>query len=322
MPSHSVEIDGDQAFRSESTTGRGLDGTYSGALSFLRRRYTRDLSQADVAVVGIPFDLATSYRPGARLGPRAIRAGSVQLAELKAFPFGFDPFDTLAVVDWGDVYFDWGYGSEAPDVITRDIAGILAQNTATLCLGGDHFVTYPILRAYAEKYGPIRLIHFDAHCDTWPDDGKRLDHGSMFARAAKEGIVIAEKSVQIGLRTWNDDDYGFTELNAPWVHKNGVQAVIDRTLEVVGTDGPAYMTFDIDCLDPAFAPGTGTPVAGGLSSAQALEIVRNLGEIDWVGADVVEVAPAYDNAEITAIAAATIGHDWLCLMAQKKQAKG
>lgn len=322
MPSHSVEIDGDQAFRSESTTGRGLDGTYSGALSFLRRRYTRDLSQADVAVVGIPFDLATSYRPGARLGPRAIRAGSVQLAELKAFPFGFDPFDTLAVVDWGDVYFDWGYGSEAPDVITRDIAGILAQDTATLCLGGDHFVTYPILRAYAEKYGPIRLIHFDAHCDTWPDDGKRLDHGSMFARAAKEGIVIAEKSVQIGLRTWNDDDYGFTELNAPWVHKNGVQAVIDRTLEVVGTDCPAYMTFDIDCLDPAFAPGTGTPVAGGLSSAQALEIVRNLGEIDWVGADVVEVAPAYDNAEITAIAAATIGHDWLCLMAQKKQAKG
>ncbi len=322
MPSHSVEIDGDQAFRSDSTTGRGLDGTYSGALSFLRRKYSRDLSQADVAVVGIPFDLATSYRPGARLGPRAIRAGSVQLAELKAFPFGFDPFDTLAVVDWGDVYFDWGYGSEAPDVITKDIAGILAQDTATLCLGGDHFVTYPILRAYAEKYGPIRLIHFDAHCDTWPDDGKRLDHGSMFARAAKEGIVIAEKSVQIGLRTWNDDDYGFTELNAPWVHKNGVQAVIDRTLEVVGTDGPAYMTFDIDCLDPAFAPGTGTPVVGGLSSAQALEIVRNLGEIDWVGADVVEVAPAYDNAEITAIAAATIGHDWLCLMAQKKQAKG
>jgi agmatinase len=140
----------------------------------------------------------------------------------------------------------------------------------------------------------------------------------MFARAANEGIILPEKSVQIGLRTWNDDDYGFVEMNAPWVHRNGPQAVIERVLNVVGEDGPAYMTFDIDCLDPAFAPGTGTPVAGGLSSAQALEIVRGLGAINFVGADVVEVAPAYDHAEITAIAAATIAHDWLCLMAARK----
>lgn len=321
MPSHSVEIEGDQAFRLEDNMGRGLDATYSGALSFMRRRYTRDVTGADLAVVGIPFDLATTYRPGARLGPRAVRAGAVQLAELKAFPFGFDPFDHLSVVDWGDVYFDSGYGVNAPDIITRDIAGILEKDCKTLCLGGDHFITYPILKAYAEKHGPIRLIHFDAHCDTWPDDGQRLDHGSMFARAAKEGIVVPEKSVQIGLRTWNDDDYGYVELNAPWVHKNGVQAVIDRVLEVVD-DGPAYMTFDIDCLDPAFAPGTGTPVVGGLSSAQALEIVRNLGDLNWVGGDVVEVAPAYDHAEITAIAAATVAHDWLCLLARKKAAAG
>jgi len=315
-------IEGDQAFRAEGLIGRGLDATYSGALSFLRRKYTRDLTGADVAVVGIPFDLATSYRPGARLGPRAIRAASVQLSELKAFPFGFDPFERLAVADWGDVYFDWGYGKDAPDIITAEITTILTSDVKTLCLGGDHFVTYPILRAHAEKHGPIRLIHFDAHCDTWPDDGVRLDHGSMFARAAKEGIVIPEKSVQIGLRTWNDDGYGFVEMNAPWVHRNGVDAVIARTLEVVGTDGPAYMTFDIDCLDPAFAPGTGTPVAGGLSSAQALEIVRGLGTLNWVGADVVEVAPAYDHAEITAIAAATIAHDWLCLLAEKMPKQG
>tara|TARA_A100000171_G_C2116206_1_gene137956 strand:- start:39 stop:1016 length:978 start_codon:yes stop_codon:yes gene_type:complete len=321
MSMHAGDVDGDQAFRAESLIGRGHDATYSGATSFLRRKYTRDLKTADVAVVGIPFDLATTYRPGARLGPRAVRAASVQLSELKAFPFGFDPFDTLAVADWGDVYFDSGYGKDAPDVITADFRRILATDTKTLGLGGDHFVTYPILRAYAEKYGPIRLIHFDAHCDTWPDDGVRLDHGSMFARAATEGLVIPEKSVQIGLRTWNDDDYGYVEMNAPWIHKNGVQAVIDRTLEVVGTEGPAYMTFDIDCLDPAFAPGTGTPVAGGLSSAQGLEIVRGLGAINWVGADVVEVAPAYDHAEITAIAAATIGHDWLCLLAEKKRAE-
>ena len=319
MPLHSVEIEGDQAFRAEETLGRGLDATYSGALSFLRRKYSRDLDGVDVAVMGIPFDLATSYRPGARLGPRAVRAGSVQLAELKAFPFGFDPFDHLAVVDWGDVYFDWGYGVEAPEIITKDVASVLATGTKTLCFGGDHFVTYPILRAYAEAFGPIRLVHFDAHCDTWPDDGKRLDHGSMFARAAKEGIVDAQHSVQIGLRTWNDDDYGFTELNAPWVHANGPQAVVDKVLSIVGDTAPAYMTFDIDCLDPAFAPGTGTPVAGGLSSAQALEIIRGIGAVNWMGADVVEVAPAYDHAEITAIAAATVAHDWLCLLAQKKR---
>ena len=319
MPSHSTEIEGDQAFRTEETLGRGLDATYSGALSFLRRKYSRDLANVDVAVVGIPFDLATSYRPGARLGPRAVRAGSVQLAELKAFPFGFDPFDHLAVVDWGDVYFDWGHGVEAPEIITRDVASVLAAGAKTLCFGGDHFVTYPILRAYAEVHGPIRLVHFDAHCDTWPDDGKRLDHGSMFARAATEGIVDAKNSVQIGLRTWNDDDYGYTELNAPWVHANGTQAVIDKVVSIVGDTAPAYMTFDIDCLDPAFAPGTGTPVAGGLSSAQALEIIRGLGSVNWVGADVVEVAPAYDHAEITAIAAATVAHDWLCLLAQKKR---
>ncbi|NMM45164.1 agmatinase [Rhodospirillaceae bacterium KN72] len=313
------DIEGDQAFRGEGLLGRGHDNTFSGALSFLRRKYSRDVTGADIAVVGVPFDLATTNRSGARLGPRAMRAGSAELSSLNAFPFGFDPFDYLGVVDWGDIYFDWGHGAAVPGIITKEISGILSQGAKTLCLGGDHFITYPILKAYYEKYGPIRLVHFDAHCDTWPDDGTRMDHGSMFARAATEGIVIPEKSVQVGLRTWNDDDYGFTELNAPWVHKNGVQATIDKILEVVGTDGPAYMTFDIDCLDPAFAPGTGTPVSGGLSSAQALEIVRALGPIDWVGADVVEVAPAYDHGEITALAAATIAHDWLCLMAEKKR---
>jgi agmatinase len=325
MPSYSKDIDGDQAFRAadgpSGLLGRGLDATYSGAVSFLRRKFTRDLTGADVAVVGIPFDLATTYRPGARLGPRAVRAASVQLAELKAFPFGFDPFDRLAVADWGDVYFDSGHGAaEAPKAITDSIAGILDAGAKTLCFGGDHFVTYPILKAHFDRHGPLRLVHFDAHCDTWPDDGTRLDHGSMFARAAKEGIVDPAHSVQIGLRTWNDDEYGFQVMDAPWVHRNGPDAVIERTLDVVGTEAPAYLTFDIDCLDPAFAPGTGTPVAGGLSSAQALEILRGLGDLNWTGADVVEVAPAYDHAEITAIAAATLAHDWLCLEAKKKPA--
>lgn len=317
MPVSDTEVEGDQAFRLDNIRDRGLDNTYSGALSFLRRKFTRDLTGADVAVVGVPFDLATTYRPGARLGPRAVRAGSVQLAELKQFPFGFNLFEKLGIVDWGDIYFDGGHADAIPDIITRDIAGILAQDVKTLSLGGDHFVTYPILRAYAEKFGPMSIVHFDAHCDTWPDDGTRLDHGSMFARAAKEGIIDPKRSAQIGLRTWNDEDYGFTVMDAPYVHANSIETVIERTLDAVG-EAPAYMTFDIDCLDPAFAPGTGTPVAGGLSSAQALAIIRGLGALNWKGADVVEVAPSYDHAEITAIAAATIAQDWLCLLAAKQ----
>ena len=184
-------------------------------------------------------------------------------------------------------------------------------------LGGDHFVTYPLLRAHARKqFGPLSLIHFDAHCDTWDDDGTRLDHGSMFLRAVREGIVDAEHSVQIGIRTHNSDTHGFTVLGAPWVHREGIPAVIDVIREVVGSRR-AYLTFDIDCIDPAFAPGTGTPVAGGLTTAQALAAIRSLGEFDIVGMDVVEVSPPFDIAEVTALAAATIAHDMICLRAVK-----
>lgn len=312
--------DGDQAFRKDSLLGRAAEMTYAGALSFLRRRYSRDLTGADVAVSGIPYDGAVTYRPGARLGPRSIRAASVQLAELKAFPFGFDPFDTLGVVDMGDCFIDPHHPETVVDTITDHIAGILAAGAIPLSFGGDHFVTYPILRAIASKYGAVSLLHFDAHCDTWDDDGKRFDHGSMFLRAKNEGLIDVARSVQVGIRTHNDSDHGFEILTAPWVHRHGIDAAIDAVRARVG-EGPVYLTFDIDCLDPAFAPGTGTPVAGGLSSAQALGIVQGLSGLDLVGADVVEVAPAYDVSEITAIAAATIAHDILCLLALRKGAK-
>jgi agmatinase len=307
---------GDQAFRAESLYGRREESTFAGALSFLRRRYTRDLTGVDVAVTGIPFDLATSFRAGARFGPAAVRAGSVQLAELKAFPWRFDPFDHLAVVDYGDCYFYHGHPDRAAEKITAHTREILDAGAKTLSLGGDHFVTYPILRAYAAKHGPVSLVHFDAHPDTWPDDGTELNHGSMFTRAVAEGVVDPETSVQIGIRTVAPQR-GFTVLDAPFVHEKGSQAVAERALQVLG-GRPAYLTFDIDCLDPAFAPGTGTPVAGGLSSAQALAILRALDEVNWLGMDVVEVAPSYDHAEITAIAAATLAHDWLCLLARRK----
>ena len=262
---------GDQAFRREQLFGRDPEMTFGGALSFLRRNYTKDLNNVDIAVTGIPFDMATSNRPGTRFGPRAIRAGSVGLAELEAYPFGFDPFDHVAVADYGDCFIDYGYPQNAPELIELHAEEILSSNTMMLSMGGDHYITYPILKAHAKKHGPLSLIHFDAHCDTWVDDGRRMDHGSMFLRALNEGIIDPTTSVQIGIRTHNSKTYGFTVLGAPWIHREGIPAAIDVLNEVVGENN-AYLTFDIDCLDPAFAPGTGTPVAGGLSSAQALEL--------------------------------------------------
>lgn len=312
---------GDQAFRKSELLGREAEMTYAGALSFLRRRYTRDLEGVDVAVSGVPYDGAVTYRPGARLGPRAIRAASVQLAELKAFPFGFDPFDTLAVVDYGDCFIDPHHPESVVAAVEAHITALLSAGVFPLTLGGDHFIAYPILRAIAAQHGPVALLHFDAHPDTWEDDGKRHDHGSMFLRAKDEGLIDVSRSTQVGIRTYNDSDHGFDILTAPWVNRHGVDATIKAIRERIG-DAKVYLTFDIDCLDPAFAPGTGTPVPGGLSSAQALDIIRGLGGLDLVGADVVEVSPAYDVSEITAIAAATVAHDILCLLAVKKGAVG
>jgi len=307
-------IQGDQAFRRKNLLGRNPEMTFGGALSFLRRNYTKDLTDVDVAVTGVPFDMATSNRPGARFGPRAIRAGSVGLAELEAYPFGFDPFAYLSVADYGDCFIDYGYPQHAAEKIEQHADQILSSDTMMISMGGDHFITYPLLKAHAKKHGPLSLIHFDAHCDTWLDDGERMDHGSMLFRAIREGIVDPTTSIQIGIRTHNSETYGFTVLGAPWIHREGVPATVDVIREVVG-DNQAYLTFDIDCLDPAYAPGTGTPVAGGLSSSQALEAVRSLGEFNIVGMDLVEVAPQYDVGEITAIAGATILHDFICLQA-------
>ncbi|MGR3724253.1 agmatinase [Abyssibius alkaniclasticus] len=311
---------GDQAFRATSNNERWAEMTYGGALSFLRRRMTRELAGVDVVVSGVPYDASVTYRPGCRLGPRAIRAASVQLAELKAFPFGFDPFETLSVVDWGDCMVD----PHHPETVTPDIVDharkIIATGAKMLTLGGDHYTSYPLLKAHAEKYGPVALLQVDAHCDTWPDDPTRLDHGSMFGRAAAEGIIDVAKSTQLGLRTYNDSDHGFEILTAPWVHRNGIDAAVKVIAERAGNT-PLYISFDIDGLDPAFAPGTGTPVPGGLSSWQGLELIRALGPLNLIGMDVVEVSPPYDHAEITALAAAHIAHDWLCLLAAKAGAK-
>ena len=314
------DINTDQAFTKKSLYGRANEMTYGGALSFLRRKYTKDLKGVDIAVSGIPYDAATSFRPGARFGPKAIREASVQLAELLAFPDGIDPFKTLAVIDYGDCELDYGFHGNVVSEIENHAKTILDSGAEMLTFGGDHFVTYPILRAHAEKYGPIALVHFDAHTDSWPDEDGRLDHGTMFSRAIKENLIDTKHSIQIGIRTHNSNTKGVTILDAPWVHENGINKVINKIIDVV-KDAPAYLTFDIDGLDPAYAPGTGTPVSGGLTSAQALGIIRGLGGLNFIGADVVEVAPAYDHADITAIVAATIAHDYLVLRAKQKNKK-
>jgi agmatinase len=311
---------GDGAFRATGNRERWAEMTYGGAVSFLRRRYTRDLEGVDVAVMGFPYDASVTYRPGCRLGPRAIRAASVQLAELKAFPFGFDLFEALAIVDAGDAMLD----PHHPDTIARDIeaaaAGVIATGAKLLGLGGDHFVTYPIQRAHAARHGPLALIQVDAHGDLWADDPGRLDHGTMIGRAIREGVVDAARSTQVGIRTFHDTTEGLDVLTAPWVHRNGISAALEVIRARAG-EAPVYLSFDIDALDPAFAPGTGTPVPGGLTSAQALELVRGLKDLNLVGMDIVEVSPPYDHAEITALAAAHLAHDWLCVLAEKAGAK-
>ena len=299
----------------EAAVGRvkqppAAEPTYAGITSFMRRRYSRDLTGVDLAISGVPFDTATTNRPGSRFGPRAIRAASIQSAWARHFPWEFDPFDLLACVDHGTP-------QDTPALIEAHATRILEAGSALLTLGGDHFISYPLLKAHARKHGTLALIHFDAHSDTWPDEeGKRIDHGTMFYHAAREGLIDPARSVQVGLRTTNDDVMGFQVLDAREVHRSTPEQIAERIRARVG-EHPVYLTFDIDCLDPAFAPGTGTPVCGGLSSHQALEILRGLRGINLVGMDVVEVAPPYDNAEVTALAGATLAMEMICLYAAR-----
>lgn len=307
----------DLGITAESLRSDASEPTYSGVQSFLRRRYSKNLDGVDVAVVGIPLDLATSNRPGARFGPLAVRNASAIMAWERPYGWEFDPRKELAIVDYGDVHFDFARPDRIADDIEQQIATMLASDAAVLSLGGDHYLTYPVLKAMHARHGPLSLIHFDAHSDSWEDEEGRLySHGTMFWHAAREGIVVPEKSVQIGIRTYNAETSGFNIFDAPWVHGHDTRALCDQVHRIVG-DRKAYLSFDVDCLDPAFAPGTGTPVGGGLSTAQALQILKGLRGIDFVGGDVVEVAPAYDVGQVTALAAAHVAYEFLALYAAR-----
>ncbi|MGZ9812467.1 agmatinase [Pseudoroseicyclus sp. H15] len=305
----------DEAFTARSSRGLVGENAFGGATSFLRRRYTKDLAGADLAITGVPFDQAVTNRPGTRLGPRAIREAST----LQPYdpPFGWDGFDPLSefdIVDYGDMAFDYAMVSEFPAALTAHMAGMLTHVSGAVVLGGDHYITLPILRAYAEKYGPLGVIQFDAHSDLWPDDDmSRIDHGTMMYKAVKTGLVDPARSVQIGIRTVTEDYCGVNVITAREVHEQGVAATVAKAKSIVG-QGPTYLSFDIDGLDPAFAPGTGTPVWGGLASWQAAAILRDLAGTNIVGGDIVEVSPPFDAGGATAVAGAHVAMEILCLM--------
>jgi agmatinase len=308
----------DLAFTRTDPYGSVAEPTYSGALSFLRRRYTKDLAGVDVAVVGVPYDLATTNRPGTRFGPRAIRAASASLAWCPPYAWDFDPLARLQVVDFGDVHFDPGRPQDFPDALTAAYAPFVAAGVVPLTLGGDHFVSFPILRALHARHGALALVHFDAHSDTWRDADGRIDHGTMFFHAARLGFVDPQASIQLGMRTHNPETHGFRVLDARELHAGGIDAAIAAIRARVGTR-QCYVSFDVDFLDPAFAPGTGTPVVGGFSTHDALRLVRGLAGLDIVGMDVVEVSPPYDHGEITALAAASVAQELLAALAAGRQ---
>lgn len=302
-------------------TGTG-SSPHAGLITFGRRPATRDLSGADIAVVGIPFDSGTTNRPGARFGPRAIREQSLFVGQ---YPWGHWPWsergvnlwETAQIVDWGDIAMTvfWpGYPDRMVTDVRRTVAEILATDTQVLALGGDHMVSYPLLAATAEKHGPLSLVHFDAHSDTW-DMGDDLNHGTMFRLAARDGFVDPSRSIQIGMRTPNPDGAGFTVVDADTLLDRPLADTITQIRETVG-DHPVYVSLDIDFLDPSCAPGTGTPVVGGPTARQARQLLYGLAGLRVVGADHVEVAPHLDGVgDATAITAATLALDLAHLLA-------
>tara|TARA_Y100001956_G_scaffold81524_2_gene99313 strand:+ start:11109 stop:12035 length:927 start_codon:yes stop_codon:yes gene_type:complete len=281
---------------------------YSNSMSFMRRPYLRNpvSSDADLVVLGVPLDMATSGRPGARMGPDAIRRASVNLAwEGNKFPWNFNVFERAKVIDAGDLVFDCGDAEDFTYRLEAATSEILKSGKTMLALGGDHFITLPILRAYAKHHGEMALIHFDAHTDTYAN-GSSYDHGTMFFHAPNEGLISPKHSVQIGIRTeYDQEDHGFNVINAMEANDLSAEDIVARVRDIIG-DKPVYVTFDIDCLDPAFAPGTGTPVCGGLNSDKVLKILRGLAGVNIVGMDVVEVSPPYDHSDLTALAGATV----------------
>ena len=265
--------------------------------------------------MGIPYDLGTSGRPGARGGPNAVRQASANLRwEEQRWPWDFKLGEKLSAIDYGDLHYSFGDSDDMLARVEEQAAMITGAGKALVSIGGDHFVTLPLLRGHARTHGKMALIHFDAHTDTYEDEEK-YNHGCMFHRAPREGLVDPAHSVQVGIRTEYDRAaHEYLVIDAQQANEQAVSDTVAAIRARVG-DMPAYLTFDIDCLDPAYAPGTGTPVVGGLSSSRVMQILRGLAGLNMVGFDVVEIAPAYDHADLTALVGASLVLEFLYMRA-------
>ena len=300
---------------------------YAGPSTFCRLPELRDVPYCDVAILGIPFDSGTSYRPGARFGPQAIRQASRHLRTNFHPAYDSEPFKTLQVADAGDVACN-PYNIDAAIQQIEAAADELLQKTpAIVSLGGDHTIAVPLLRSVNKVAGQVALVHFDAHLDTWDTYfGAPYTHGTPFRRAAEENLFKDDASMHVGIRgplysrddLVQDEELGFKVVHCDELQSHGVEHVVKRIRERIG-DNPLYLSIDIDVLDPAHAPGTGTPEIAGLSSRELVNIIRGLQGANLVAADIVEVAPAYDHAEITSLAAATIAFEMINLMACRDQ---
>ena len=295
---------------------------FAGIATFGRQPHTRELAGVDVAVVGVPYYGATSYRSGTRFGPRAIREQTLLL-------WGYNnalqvaPFEKLKVIDYGDVDVIPVDVVGTHQAVEREVGALLAAGCRVVTLGGDHSISLPLLRVHRQKYGPLAVVHFDAHPDTWDEEfpGRKFSHGTPFRRAIDEGLIDLNAYLQIGIRGPTPAAHDYEDAR-----RLGARMITFDEALSLGTDGviaeirrrvgprPMYLTFDIDAVDPAFAPGTGTPEVGGFSSWQALQMVRGLRGLNLVGCDLVEVSPPFDSQGITAILAANLAFEFLSLM--------
>ncbi len=299
---------------------------YAGLTTFARLPRLEDVADFDVAVVGLPFDTGVTYRPGARFGPSHIRQASRLLRPYNA-ALDAEPFRTAQVVDAGDIACNPFDIADALRQIEAGLLPLIGDGRPVLSLGGDHTVALPALRAVNAVHGPVALVHFDAHLDTWDTYfDAPTTHGTPFRRASEEGLLLKGNSAHVGIRgslydrkdLLDDAELGFTIVHCRDIERVGVDGILQRVLDRVDT-ASVYVSIDIDVLDPAFAPATGTPEAGGMTSRELLAVLRGMSELRLVGADIVEVAPAYDHAEITAVAAANLAYELVTIMATGKR---
>jgi agmatinase len=293
---------------------------FSGIPTFMRLPYVPDASELDIALVGVPFDGGTTYRAGARLGPRHIRVQSALIRPYNPI-LQLNPFERFRIADYGDLPTNPLSILDTFQRIEAGIEELLAHGVRPICVGGDHSISLPILRALSKRSGPLSVIHFDSHSDTWDEYfGSKYSHGTPFRRAIEEGLIDPTHMLQVGLRgqVYGEEDFEFARskgiemITTEEMFERGLPWVVNRFQRFQGT--PCYLTFDIDVVDPAFAPGTGTPQIGGPSSREIVAVVRGLQGLRLMGADLVEVSPPYDSAETTSLLAANLLFEFLCLM--------